>query len=396
MILVVNGINLPEMRPPFSVPIKDYAIETPFKRSLSTMEGEVLHEVHISWDSSSAVAAIHFVLREETGAWFQHKGRDFRIQLVSHLQDEIGSENGKQTFSIFPGSFDQIANLLLKPGVSHCIDEESNPNVIDPMQKLKHNSDIYEEYSIIKEEFSQNYLGVTVRRSSEADKTLFYFDTNVPGDVIIHWGVCKDEKEYGNTPSPFPPSTTVFRQKALQTILQSKPGDSGSLGCFSLGPDIRGLLFVLKLNEYTWLTNKGTDFYVPLTCGRNFSNQIIGDSKASEEERLIVNEIKDGEQKVAEIYKESDKSSYTANIISGIRNLVSDISSERGRKEKNIEAQEGILREIEKLAAEAYSIYSKSASSSVVESVPEATHLKPSVELCSGTGSGHEILLSRL
>ncbi|KAL0910076.1 hypothetical protein M5K25_021010 [Dendrobium thyrsiflorum] len=211
----------PEMRPPGSIAIKGYAVETPMKRSLSAVEGQVLHEFHVEFESCKTIAAINFVLKEEEkGAWFQHKGRDFRVQLVNHLQQGAHIEPKSQSFNIWPGPFDQISNFLLKPDVSHSKDQGSNPDILDPLRNHIRISDFYEEYALITEEFVLNSVTVTVI-SSEADKNLVYFDTDMPGDVIIHWGVCRNDiKNWEIPPAPFPPSSKIFRQKALQTLLK--------------------------------------------------------------------------------------------------------------------------------------------------------------------------------
>jgi alpha-amylase len=79
----------------------------------------------------------------------------------------------------------------------------------------------YEEYPILKSDYVQNFVTVTVRRDNESHKKLVEFDTDIPGEVIIHWGVCKDNTMAWEIPTePHPPATKVFRQKALQTLLQ--------------------------------------------------------------------------------------------------------------------------------------------------------------------------------
>ncbi|XP_020592585.1 alpha-amylase 3, chloroplastic isoform X2 [Phalaenopsis equestris] len=360
-----------EMRPPGSITIKGYAVETPMKRYL--VEGQVLHEVQIEFDSSKSIAAINFVLREEEkGAWIQHKGRDFRIQLRNHVQQ---------------GLFDQVSNFLLKPDNSHSKDQECNPVLLDHSLNHRHISDFYEEYSVIKEEFVLNSVTITVRKSCEADKHLVYFDADLP-DVIIHWGVCRNDiKNWELPPAPFPPSSNIFRQNALQTLLQPKANGSGSCGFFYLDKDITGVLFVLKLNKDTWLNDQGADFYIPLA---SFKKK---DSTAAEEQGWSrEHEFRDGNQQTVETHQGSYQVAYTDDIILGIRSLLTNIASERGKKEKSKEAQENILREIEKLAAEAYNIFRSSTPAFVDESAQETEQLKPSEKVCSGTGSGHEIL----
>ncbi|XP_028556680.1 alpha-amylase 3, chloroplastic isoform X10 [Dendrobium catenatum] len=222
----------PEMRPPGSIAIKGYAVETPMKRSLFAAEGKVLHEFHVEFESCKTIAAINFVLKEEEkGAWFQHKGSDFKVQLVNQLQ----------------------------------------------------------------------------QAKSRWLRQLWFF---------------------------------LFRQ-----------------GNYS------------------------------------FYHQRRKDLTAVEEQVLsIEQEFRDGNQQIVETHQDCYQASYTDDIILAIRNLVTDITSERCKTEKCKEAQESILREIEKLAAQAYSIFRRSTPAFIEESVPEAELSKPSKKSCSGTGSGYEIL----
>lgn len=135
-----------------------------------------------------------------------------------------------------------------------------------------------------------------------------------------------------------------------------------------------GVVFVLKLNEYKWLNNMGSDFYVPIGSVSSSTVEIGRDDIASKQMA--------GSDRAVE---------YTDEIITEIRNLVTDISSEKGKGAKSKEAQENILQEIEKLAAEAYSIF-RSSVPSFVEPASEVGLLKPVVKVSSGTGSGYEIL----
>ena len=182
--------------------------------------------------------------------------------------------------------------------------------------------------------------------------------------------------------------------------------------------DTAGLLFVLKLNEYVWLNDMGTDFYIPLISMSSLPSQTSRDfdwtkpyNLEKSDAPVVVHpfedkslefstpEIKDAESKLPEDFGKTkeesltvDHATYTAEIINEIRNLVTDISSEKGKSTKTKEAQENILQEIEKLAAEAYSIF-RSSTPTFEESVldvPES--LEPSKKVSSGTGSGYEIL----
>jgi hypothetical protein len=92
-----------EMMPAGSIPIKDYAIETPLKKSDTVVEGDVNCEVKIDFRTDKAIAAINFVLKdEETGAWYQHRGRDFKVALTDYLREDGTIVRAKKGLSIWP------------------------------------------------------------------------------------------------------------------------------------------------------------------------------------------------------------------------------------------------------------------------------------------------------
>uniref|UniRef100_A0A0D9V4X8 alpha-amylase n=1 Tax=Leersia perrieri TaxID=77586 RepID=A0A0D9V4X8_9ORYZ len=355
-----------EMRPPGSVPVKDYAIETPLDTSQNS-EGKMIHEIKIRIDKGTPIAAINFVLKEEeTGAWFQHKGRDFRIQLTeSSGGDLLGI---KQDIDVRPGALGHLSNVLQKPEGPSAEPQKTVPD--DKVSRTKYISGFYEEYPILKTVYAQNFVTVTVRENNGTNKHNVEFDTDIPGEVIIHWGVCKDNTmTWEIPPEPHPPATKIFRQKALQTLLQQKDDGAGNSISFLLDAEYSGLIFVVKLDEYTWLRNmeNGFDFYIPLTRADS------------------------DETHKAEKQKADDNSSQADGIIGDIRNLVVGLSSRRGQRAKNKVLQEDILQEIERLAAEAYSIFRSPTIDTVEEPVyiDDSSIVKPA---CSGTGSGFEIL----
>ncbi|KAL5219930.1 hypothetical protein ABZP36_024643 [Zizania latifolia] len=356
-----------EMRPPGSVQIKDYAIETPLDISHNS-EGRMIHEVKIKIDKGTPFAAINFVLKEEeTGAWFQHKGHDFIIPLcVSFGGDLLGR---KQDIDVRPGALGHLSNVLQRSEGPNAEPQKIVPD--DKGSRDKGISGFYEEYPILKSVYAQNFVTATVREINGTNKHNVEFDTDIPGEVIIHWGVCKDNTmTWEIPPEPHPPTTKIFRQKALQTLLQRKADGTGNSISFLLDAEYSGLIFVLKLDEYTWLRNmeNGFDFYVPLT-------------------RADTHVAHNSEKQ-----KTDDKPSQTDGLISDIRNLVVGLSSRRGQRAKNKVLQEDILQEIERLAAEAYSIFRSPTIDTVEESVyidDDSLIVKPA---CSGTGSGFEIV----
>lgn len=167
--------------------------------------------------------------------------------------------------------------------------------------------------------------------------------------------------------------------------LQQKEGGRGCWGEFSLDEGLMGFLFVMKLNENTWLNCMGNDFYIPLSSSSEDQGQNDSYEREESSSPLISGKKSELNQEV---------SAYAGEIISEIRNLVSDLSSEKSQKMKSKKAQESILHEIEKLAAEAYSLFRSSIPTFQEQEndFSESEALKPSTKLCSGTGSGFEIL----
>ncbi|KAL6983542.1 Alpha-amylase A type-3, variant 2 [Sarracenia purpurea var. burkii] len=364
------------MRPPDSIPIKDYAIESPLKKSSTVVGGDLYYEVKINFSTNRNIAAINFVLKdEEVGAWYQHRGRDFKVALIDHLHEDNNIVGAKMGLGIWPGAFGQLSSMILKS------EEAQSKGEDDPNQKKKRLEGFYEEHSIVKEILISNSLSVSVRRCPETAKNLLYMETDLPGDVVVHWGVCKDDHKKWDIPAePYPDETIVFKNNALRTLLKQKEGGRGSCSLFTLDEGYFGFVFVLKLNKNTWLNCMGNDFFIPLSS----SDGLVVQSRPNQSE---------GHRQVEPDQAVSQGAS-TDGIISEIRNLVTDISSANRRKTKTKEAQERILQEIEKLAAEAYSIFRSSIPTfseiAIVESEAEA--LKIPARISSGTGSGFEIL----
>ncbi|KAG8663226.1 alpha-amylase 3, chloroplastic isoform X2 [Manihot esculenta] len=366
------------MRPPGSVPIKDYAIETPLKKS---SEEEIFHEVKINFDPKSSIAAINFVLKdEETGAWYQHRGRDFKVPLVDYLLNDSNVVGAKRGFNIWPGAF--LRKMLLKAKELPSKDQESSSGSKDVKQESRQVEGFYEEQPITKQVVIQNLITVSVTKCPKTAKNLLYLETDISGEVVLHWGVCRNDAKNWEIPAgPYPSETTVFKDKALRTLLQPTDGGNGCSGLFTIDQEFVGFLFVLKLNEKTWLKCKENDFHIPLSSSSSMHAQ---PGQGQYEGQLV-------SEKTLEENQAVPRTPHSKGIINEMRNLVSDISS--SRKTKTKEAQEGILHEIEKLAAEAYSMFRSSiptltlTEKAVSESEPPETP-----KICSGTGTGFEIL----
>lgn len=79
----------------------------------------------------------------------------------------------------------------------------------------------YEELPIVKEVAVDNSISVSVKKCPETTKYLLYLESDLPGDVVVHWGACRDDTRKWEIPAaPHPPETTVFKNKALRTLLQ--------------------------------------------------------------------------------------------------------------------------------------------------------------------------------
>lgn len=114
----------------------------------------------------------------------------------------------------------QISNLLLKTESSN----QRGDDVKEPKLKRRPLQGFYEEHSVSKELLIDNLMTVSVRHSKEEDQNELYMETDLPGDVVVHWGVCRDEVKNWEVPEgPYPPETITFKNKALRTRLQVYP-----------------------------------------------------------------------------------------------------------------------------------------------------------------------------
>jgi alpha-amylase len=79
-----------------------------------------------------------------------------------------------------------------------------------------------EDYTIVKEEPAQNSMTVTARKSDKnSDKNIVELDTDIPGHVVLHWGVYMDGTENWHVPPPpYPKATKLLHKNALQTLLE--------------------------------------------------------------------------------------------------------------------------------------------------------------------------------
>ncbi|QCD90495.1 alpha-amylase [Vigna unguiculata] len=402
-----------DMIPPGSVPIKDYAVETPLKNSSLSAEGDTLHEVRIDLKAKFGISAIHFVLKdEETGDWYKNESRDFVVSLVDCIKEDSDTSiiEPKRGFDFWPGNLGQLSRMF--SGLKADENKRSESRV--PEGENNQPEGFYEEVYVTKKVLVSNSISVSTKKCFEsgAVKDILYFETDLPGDVVLHWGVCRDDsRRWEVPPPPHPPSTVPFKDRALRTQLWPRHDGKGSSVQITLDEGFSGFVFVIKQNENTWFKYLGNDFYVPLSSSSNLPN--IGNKE----------DLSEGVQ-IEKPSQQNSFSAFTDTVAYEIRNLATDNSSEKKQEKKSKKVRQSIFEEIERLAAEAYNIFRNSipgfSKPTIAEpevtkvepentvAVPEKTFVEPektvveatnvaetlSLEpkICSATGTGYEIL----
>ena len=161
-----------------------------------------------------------------------------------------------------------------------------------------------------------------------------------------------------------------------------------------MGDEFSAFVFVLKLGSNTWLNCKGDDFYIPFSSNATKA-ELSGSTHSSGEGQPVALDSQATSDDTFDDTSESKEvvSAYAGGIINEITKLMNGISTEKSRKTKSRQAQETILQEIEKLAAEAYSIFRSSTPIfTEVELAEVEDDSPPPITISSGTGSGYEIL----
>ena len=119
------------------------------------------------------------------------------------------------------GTFGQLSHMLFKGEGSQRRAEGSSEESPEPTLANKSLGGFYEEQPIVKEVPVCNSLLVSVCKCPETDKNLVSLETDLLGDVVVHWGICKNDIKKWEVPAePHPPNTEVFKNKALRTRLQ--------------------------------------------------------------------------------------------------------------------------------------------------------------------------------
>lgn len=119
------------------------------------------------------------------------------------------------------GTLGELSNMVLKSKASHSKDQVSASHAQEPKQENKRLKGFCEEQPIVREVVVDNSVSVSVRKCPKTAKNLLYLETDLPGDVVVHWGVCRDDsRKWEIPPAPYPSETILFKNKALRTSLQ--------------------------------------------------------------------------------------------------------------------------------------------------------------------------------
>lgn len=119
------------------------------------------------------------------------------------------------------GALGHLSNMFLKDEDLDSEDQDSNTESRDPGQENRTLEGFYEELPIAKAVVVQNSVTVSVRKCPDTAKSLLRMETDLLGDVVVHWGVCRDDAKNWEIPAaPYPPDTVIFKNKALRTLLQ--------------------------------------------------------------------------------------------------------------------------------------------------------------------------------
>lgn len=119
------------------------------------------------------------------------------------------------------GALGKLSNILLKPDEPGVEVQEKSKSSFDITKERKGLEEFYEEMPISKHVADDNSVSVTARKCSETSKNIVTIETDLPGDVTVHWGVCKNGTKKWEIPAePYPEETSLFKNKALRTRLQ--------------------------------------------------------------------------------------------------------------------------------------------------------------------------------
>ncbi len=206
--------------PPGSIAFGESAIQTPFRR----VDGE--NRITIKLDKELGFFNLNFaIFYPDSNKWDNNNGKNYHIELLKRDRE--------------PFSPKKIREELIKDGEV-----------------------LYENDHDIKDE---GKLSVVVIKDMDSFRVIFL--SNIPGNLILHWGVAADSP-YGWTLPPgsiLPPGTTTFDDKAVQSPFKSQNDLNRLIIHINQNEVPIGIPFVLTFaDEKRWLKEHGRNFYVPI------------------------------------------------------------------------------------------------------------------------------------
>lgn len=119
------------------------------------------------------------------------------------------------------GALGKLSNIVVNPDEPGADVQEKGKSSSGSTKEGKGLEEFYEEMPISKHVAGDNSVSVTARKCPETSKNIVSIETDLPGDVTVHWGVCKNGNKKWEIPAePHPEETSLFKNKALRTRLQ--------------------------------------------------------------------------------------------------------------------------------------------------------------------------------
>lgn len=123
---------------------------------------------------------------------------------------------------------------------------------------------------IYEKQYDLNPIGVlAVAVAHDEDRYSIALLTNIPGPLLLHWGIARRSRDEWEAPPPAlcPAGTTLLEHAAGQTPFADQEGYRRLRVTMTDAEAPLGISFVLyQVNRHLWINNRGNNFYVPVTA----------------------------------------------------------------------------------------------------------------------------------
>jgi len=122
----------------------------------------------------------------------------------------------------------------------------------------------------------ENHYQLAVAVSGNDTPTYALLITDIPGPLILHWGLAtRSPREWSLPPASMrPEGTTVFYDKAVETPFDDREG-LRQIRIRLFGPEAGGIAFVLRhMDTGEWLKHSGRNFFIPLMAPQQHETSI--------------------------------------------------------------------------------------------------------------------------